>query len=200
MPFPVFFSCGSNSGNGSVGWLVRVIVKKYSSFKDIIAQHGEMHKQLHNMVKCTNRHLHNMVKLPMNRMEQVQTCILMIAQHDEIHKLTPFIFTLCSDFCITWWNYLWTGWNKFKYVSKWLHNMLKFTNWPSIFSHCAMTLAQHGEITYKQDGTSSNMFLNNYTTWWNSQIDPPYFPTVQWHLHNMVKLPMNRMEQVQTCF
>ena len=34
------FSCGSNSGNGSVGglvgWLVRVIVKKYSSFNDMM--------------------------------------------------------------------------------------------------------------------------------------------------------------------
>ena len=89
--------------------------------------------------------------------------------------------------CTTWWN------------SQKIAKHDEIHNWPPIFSHCAVALAQHGEITYEQVETSSDMFLNDCTTWWNLQIDPSYFLTVQWHLHSSMKL-INRLEQAQNMF
>ena len=103
------FSCGSNSGNGSVGKLVRMIVKKYSSFIDTMdflettpKQHlnntqttppkkqninstphdnnDEIYEQLHNMVKFSNNNPNNTKRLPQ------QHLMTTITLHGEIHK------------------------------------------------------------------------------------------------------------------
>ena len=60
----------------------------------IIAQHSDIHKQLHNMMKftnnCTVAHALN-CEITYEKVRTSSNLFLMIAQHDESHKLTPIL-------------------------------------------------------------------------------------------------------------
>ena len=147
----------------SVSQSVRVIVKKYSSFKD---------KYTNKTSTISKQHLNNTPTTP---------------QHQQDFNNTPTILQKHPRNCIQEFINNCTTW------CKPLHNIVKLTNFiDPQFSQYAVVFAKHGEITYKQHKQMHNMvkITNNCTAWCNSQTIAQH-GKINKQLQNMVKSTNN---------
>ena len=115
-----------------------------------IAQYGEIHQQLHNMVKFTNN------------------CTTWwnsptIAQHGEIHQQLHNMVKFTNN-CATWWN--WQTIAQHGEIHHQLHNMVKFTNNCTTWWN-SPTIAQHGKIYQQLHNMVKfiNYYIVKFTMW-----------------------------------